>query len=666
MKQQKYSRVFLTAVLFLAVLASAPLPRSSADSTYQALPFSQAWSDTGLITTNDDWSGVSGIVGYRGDGLTSSNDIDPQTVLADGTTTPVDVNANQTNPNTFTTGGVAEFEISDPVVALQGSGTADAPFLLIHVDTSGLRNITVSYNLRDIDGSTDNAVQQVALHYRVGTSGDFTNVPAGYVADATTGPSLATLVTAVNVILPAAANDQSQLQIRIMTTNATGNDEWVGVDDLSITGTPIGGAGIPSSSWMAITLDGTNDFPVASLLTENPFAAPTAGGSSIQSDAFAETSAYHWIDSSWNDHTLSGGNTADLRNVYITWDSSYLYLGVQGPNAMMDNDDADLFLAIDTDGSPTSNLPQASVAWGKWVDFYGWTPEYFIAVSQARDLADGNPAGYAELVPAGGSGTALAYGTDWANSAWANDTSGGVFFEFRLSWSALGLSGAPDPDTGTPMNLAAYTTYNDTHSDVYDNAPGVGQGTTYEQLGDYKGDADYCSGNLDPVTGSSDGTCGWGDSDDNLGSGVSQAGRSPGSDDGANESPDTIGEYFRVLNVGQTNPTAIDLLSFTATPHKAAIVLRWETATEIDNLGFHLYRAKAPEGERTRLNASLIPSQNPGSPVGAVYTWRDRSAQPGVTYYYWLEDVDLHGQGTLHGPVSATMKPRLLPAHPQP
>ena len=34
------------------------------------LPFSQDWSNTGLITVDDDWSGVNSIIGYRGDGLT--------------------------------------------------------------------------------------------------------------------------------------------------------------------------------------------------------------------------------------------------------------------------------------------------------------------------------------------------------------------------------------------------------------------------------------------------------------------------------------------------------------------------------------------------------------------------------------------------------------------
>ena len=110
--------------------------------------------------------------------------VDPQTLLGEGTIT-LDVNANQTSPDTFTTGGVAEFHLTNAVVALNGSGTADAPSLLLNLDTTGKTSINVSYNLRDLDGSADNAVQQVALQYRVGSTGLFTNVAAGYVADAT-------------------------------------------------------------------------------------------------------------------------------------------------------------------------------------------------------------------------------------------------------------------------------------------------------------------------------------------------------------------------------------------------------------------------------------------------------------------------------------------------
>jgi uncharacterized protein len=217
-------RRFVLGLVCLVVLVSG-VGSASADTTAQPLPFAQDWTNTGLITTDDSWSGVAGVIGYRGDGLTAVNDVDPQTVTADGSGTPVDVNANQVNPNTFTTGGVTEFHITNPTVALTGSGTADAPHIVLNLDTTGKTGIAVSYVLRDIDGSTDNAVQQVALQFRVGSSGGFTNVAAGYVADATTGPSLATQATPVNVTLPAAADNQPLVQVRVMTSNATGNDE---------------------------------------------------------------------------------------------------------------------------------------------------------------------------------------------------------------------------------------------------------------------------------------------------------------------------------------------------------------------------------------------------------------------------------------------------------
>ncbi|WP_300972989.1 Calx-beta domain-containing protein [Sphingomonas sp. LHG3406-1] len=195
--------------------------------------FFQDWSDDALITGNDDWSKVASIVGYLGNGMVgSSTGVNPATVTGDSI--DVDVIANQTNPNTNTSGGVAEFRIADPTVALQGSGTAGAPYLALYLDASGRENITLSFIARDIDGSGDNAVQPLAVQYRIGDSGTWITVPAGSIADASTGPGLATASTAVSVTLPAAANNAAELQIRIITTNASGSDEWIGIDDISV------------------------------------------------------------------------------------------------------------------------------------------------------------------------------------------------------------------------------------------------------------------------------------------------------------------------------------------------------------------------------------------------------------------------------------------------
>ena len=243
MKIRPATSHYFARSIIAASLVAAMAP-ALADATYQTLPFSQNWSNTSLISANDDWNGVPGIIGYLGDDAATTSAIaNPQLILAPGTMT-IDVIANQTS-TTITNGGVAEFELSNPTIALQGSGTADTPFILLHLNTSGFQNIQVAYKLRDIDGSADNAVQPVALQYRIGNAGNFINVPTAYVADATTGPSLATLETPVNVSLPAAADNQAQLQLRIITANASGSDEWVGIDDIAISGTPATGVNLP-------------------------------------------------------------------------------------------------------------------------------------------------------------------------------------------------------------------------------------------------------------------------------------------------------------------------------------------------------------------------------------------------------------------------------------
>jgi hypothetical protein len=198
-------------------------------------PLAQNWSDAGLIATDDDWSRVPAMVGYRGDGMVAEPGVDPRSVLADGSATPVDVTANRTDPGAVgLAAGVAEFELADPVVAIEGSATAAAPHLAIALDTRGLAGIAVRFVLRDIDPSAADAVEPVALQYRVGQAGDFATAAGGYVADATTGPGEATRVTEVRTVLPVDANDQPLVTLRVITTNAGGRDEWVGIDDIEV------------------------------------------------------------------------------------------------------------------------------------------------------------------------------------------------------------------------------------------------------------------------------------------------------------------------------------------------------------------------------------------------------------------------------------------------
>ena len=100
-------------------------------------------------------------------------------------------------------------------------------------------------------------------------------------------------------------------------------------------------------------------------------------------------------------------------------------------------------------------------------------------------------------------------------------------------------------------------------------------------------------------------------------------------------------------------PTPVRLIDFRAEGRPGEVWLTWETAMEIDNLGFNLYRREAGRGAFQRLNQVLIPSLVPGGGSGASYTYVDRPVASGTRYEYLLADVDFNGFETRHGPVEA-------------
>lgn len=200
-------------------------------------PLNENWTDTSRLNVDDDWANVVAIEGYTGAGLITSPSFDPRTILGDNLPGTLDVKANETNPATTTAEGVAEFHLADPTVALRATDAAPAPNLVIHINTTiGCvgKGVNIKYNIRDIDNSARNAQTQVVTQYRIGGTGNYTSINGSYVADATTGPNQATLVTARNITLPIGASGQPKVDIRIMTTNSPLADEWIGIDDIKV------------------------------------------------------------------------------------------------------------------------------------------------------------------------------------------------------------------------------------------------------------------------------------------------------------------------------------------------------------------------------------------------------------------------------------------------
>src|SRR5687768_4134550 len=98
-------KVFSLITILALTLMALPMQSAQADNTAQSLPFSQNWTNTGLITANDSWSGVPGVVGFLGQDITTGTGVDPQTLIGVSSVAgDVDVIANQTAPNTLATG----------------------------------------------------------------------------------------------------------------------------------------------------------------------------------------------------------------------------------------------------------------------------------------------------------------------------------------------------------------------------------------------------------------------------------------------------------------------------------------------------------------------------------------------------------------------------------
>src|SRR6266581_1698648 len=98
--------------------------------------------------------------------------------------------------------------------------------------------------------------------------------------------------------------------------------------------------------------------------------------------------------------------------------------------------------------------------------------------------------------------------------------------------------------------------------------------------------------------------------------------------------------------------TAVELMSFEASPLDSAVELRWETGSELNNLCFHLYRSLSAEGPYERITSAVIPGLG-SSPVGASYRYVDGGLANGTTYFYELEDIETTGKTRLYGPVWA-------------
>lgn len=86
-------------------------------------------------------------------------------------------------------------------------------------------------------------------------------------------------------------------------------------------------------------------------------------------------------------------------------------------------------------------------------------------------------------------------------------------------------------------------------------------------------------------------------------------------------------------------------------------VIRWKTASEIDNFGYDVFRGPSAEGPFERVNTSPIPGHGT-TDVPQQYEFTDSSIAPNTAYYYYVESISLQGVRERFTPV--------FPSRPKP
>lgn len=102
------------------------------------------------------------------------------------------------------------------------------------------------------------------------------------------------------------------------------------------------------------------------------------------------------------------------------------------------------------------------------------------------------------------------------------------------------------------------------------------------------------------------------------------------------------------------NPLPVSLLAFAAENRDEGVIVHWTTASEINNVGFEVWRSSDAAGP-WELQANYLTDEGllgAGNSNAIIdYSYLDEDVQDGNRYFYQLVDVDVNNLRTVHGPI---------------
>lgn len=90
--------------------------------------------------------------------------------------------------------------------------------------------------------------------------------------------------------------------------------------------------------------------------------------------------------------------------------------------------------------------------------------------------------------------------------------------------------------------------------------------------------------------------------------------------------------------------------SIVVTADGMSVTIEWETVSETDHAGFHIWRSTSAAVYGHEVG--FLPAE--GGASGTFYFWEDANIQPRFTYYYWIESTSNDGTSRFFGPFEIT------------
>lgn len=92
--------------------------------------------------------------------------------------------------------------------------------------------------------------------------------------------------------------------------------------------------------------------------------------------------------------------------------------------------------------------------------------------------------------------------------------------------------------------------------------------------------------------------------------------------------------------------------------------LHWETKSEIQSVGFDIFRSTTIDGRFAKITGTPIPAAKFSTKLRR-YEYVDDSIDPCLTYFYYVEAIGEQGNREKVSPTMAS-KPKVAPATPKP